>query len=378
MIRILFFILLILQAIPAQGAGSLAMPDAPALESSPKSKEIKKIAKLIEDPAERAKLLKTLKVMASVKEAEEKKKAGSIVDFIMPVLQFGVDGITVLLKELRKVPAVIVEFVDYLQSEENRSYLWTALFLWLPILIFAETLIERVHLWLWKRTPKRKGQQVAKPAYRKTFFATIKLFLPFLYPLMFLRFYVHNTTIQKWVVGFWFVLFLCRLLLLARRNLPLLEVQAPQRVSSKPVYVRYIAFFSSASLLAIGGVINLWDILNGRDTFLIPFFLFSFPLFILYFREWRVTRMPQHLEASKNLITAPHKLSSLINILIRYLPWVILSISIPVGLGKVVLGGDIWETYGYEDLETLILFAVFLMGRQRIDALNRFHFPKFK
>lgn len=74
MTRILFLLLFMLHAASCYASGSLSLPEPVIIESSPKSKEIKKIAHQLEDPVERAKLLKTLKVLASAQEAEEKKE----------------------------------------------------------------------------------------------------------------------------------------------------------------------------------------------------------------------------------------------------------------------------------------------------------------
>jgi small-conductance mechanosensitive channel len=103
-----------------------------------------------------------------------------------------------------------------------------------------------------------------------------------------------------------------------------------------------------------------------------------FPLLALYFKEWRFKEMPRHLAESKTLITAPFKIAPLINVFIRYLPWVLLLISIPLGIEKIFFDGSLWKIYGPESIETLLVLVIFLLGRRRIDALNKFRLPKFK
>lgn len=380
MARILFFFLALLQATVCFASGSLALPDSLLTESSPKSKEIRKIVKLLENPRERENLLKTLKVLAAAQEAEEKKKGESLASYMTPLIQWIMDGVSVFLINFKKIPVVATEFIDYLKIEDHRNDFWTALLIWFPILILIEMLFERLHLWLLRRAFEGENltEKVRDLAHSKSNYACAKLFLPFLYPMLFLPLYISHHPVRNWVTGFWIALFVSRMFLLGRKKLPALAIPSKKTPLPGQDFLMWFTVLALSLLLMAGGMINIWHIINGQDFFLTPLLLLAFPLFILYFREWRVKEMPGYLEASRSLATVPQKLAPLINLCIRYLPAFILVIVIPLCMNQIFFSGNLWKTYGVESLETLIVLIIFLKGRRYIDAGARLHLPKFQ
>jgi small-conductance mechanosensitive channel len=163
MVRLFFFIWVLFHVASSHASGSFAMPPSPAEPSAselpPKSQEIKKIAKLLENPQEREKLLKTLKILASAQEAQEKKESGSLGAYLMPVLQFGRDSASAFLNNLKKIPARLSGFMDYLKIKENRDHFLIALSLGFPLFLLIEFLFAWC-LWKWrlKRMPQYLGQ----------------------------------------------------------------------------------------------------------------------------------------------------------------------------------------------------------------------------
>lgn len=381
MVRILFLLLVLFQATSSFASGSLTLPDSPLMESSPQSKEIKKIVKQLENPLEREKLLKTLKVLAAAQEKEEKKRGGSLVAYITPIIQFGMDSASEIFTNLKKIPAVANEFIEYLKVEENRKDLWTALLLWLPILVLMAAFFEWIHVWLFKRhlaeiSSIEKGQEFVN---KKSNYAIFTLFLPFFYPISFLPLFISNHAVWNWVVGFWVFLFVIRIFLLDRKTLPLLPVITGEKHSPAwIVLLRYLAVGLAGIWVLVGSIFIVLRIKGGQDYILNPVLLMAFTVFVLWYREWKAKEMFGYLQDSKSLATAPKKLASLMNVLIRYLPVLFLLFSIPLIIDKVLFEGHLWETYGMESIGSLISLAVFMEGRRVIDVLSGYKLPKFQ
>jgi len=153
---------------------------------------------------------------------------------------------------------------------------------------------------------------------------------------------------------------------------------SPDAISKREAFVRVLGGVALWALL-MSGLNIILDIKSYGDDFVLNLIIFVFfPLLALYFREWRVKEMPRHLADSKTLITVPSTIASFTNVFIRYLPWVLLVVSIPLGIDKIFFEGNLWKIYGADSIETLIVLVIFLMGRRHINALNKFRIPKFK
>lgn len=383
MVRILLVLLFVLQAASSYASGSLVMSDAPILESSPKSKEIKKIVKLVEDPVERGKLLKTLKVLASAQEAEEKKRGGTLVAYLTPIIQYGMDSASAFFMNLKKIPGVANGVIDHFKIENNREDFWVAL-KWFPLLIIIGAILEGALTWFFQRRlitrqPLMEAEELIE---KKSTYAYMTLFYPFLYTLLFLPIFVASPSIGNWIIGFWLTLFGFRIFLLERKMSHIASLSSSkkrQEMSSK----------GGAFLRVLGGVL-LWAVLMsgfnivldiksyGDDFVLNLILLMSFPLLVLYFREWRANEMSRHLVDSRSLATTPQQIAPLMNLFIRYLPWLLLLASIPLGIDKVFSEGNLWETYGPESIETLFVLITFLWGRRQMDVLAQYKIPKGK
>jgi moderate conductance mechanosensitive channel len=385
MVRFFFLLLTFFLTTDGLASGSFSLPDTPPVESSPQSKEINKIAKLLEDPAEREKLVKTLKVLAAAQEKEEEKESRSLLSYIMPIVQFSVDTGSSAISNLKKVSSAIdafaVEaFVDYVKIEKNRNFFWAALLMWLPILIFIEVILERLFLWFLRRIfeTRKPTEKAKKRSSSRINYACAKLFLPFLCPMLFLPFYVTNESVRNWIVTFWVILFTSRLFILERKAVPMLAIGVTEEHSFMTNLWKWFVAYGLALLLFFGLSSILWNVENGRDFFLTPVLLTSFPFFIFGFREWNARGMPGYLDESRSLSTVPKKLAILTNICIRYLPIVLLGLMIPLVIDWIFFEGSLWRAYGVRSFITLLVLGVFLEGRRAIDALVNYQIPKFK
>ncbi|MBM3632438.1 MAG: mechanosensitive ion channel family protein [Alphaproteobacteria bacterium] len=380
MIRIFVFLLIIFQAFPCFASTSLVLPEVSQIEASPKSKEIKKIAKLIEDPIERAKLLKTLKVLASAQEAEEKKRSGSLVAYIAPFIQMSLDRVATFFKSLKKIPTIVNEVIDFLKVENNKDDFWKALQR-LPILILMGAFFEGILTLIFqRRLEERRTRKQTDVGERHTTYAYMTLFYPFLYSLLFLPLFVPNPSVGNWLLGFWLTIFAIRTLLLERK---LTQSQDTVLRSMEPgskgrTFLRVLGGVALWAIL-MSGINIVFDTKNYGEEFVTNLIIFiSFPLLVLYFREWRAQEMQRQLSEGKSLITAPHFIAPFVNIFIRYLPWVLFVISIPLAIDKIFFAGNLWEAYGSECIETFIVLFAFLVGRRYLDSLHKFQLPKFK
>ncbi len=379
MVRVLLFVLFFFQPVESLASGSFSLPESPAMGSSLQSKEIKKIANLLENPLEREKLLKTLKILAAAQEAEEEKKGGSLVSYFTPIIQFVMDSAATFLTDLKKVPLVAHGLIDYLKIEKNRDDFWAAL-MWFPLLVLIGGFLEVLFLWCFKRRLKEIEQktQAQELAHNKSAYAFMTLFLPFLCPLLALPLVVSNRAEGNWIIGLWLILFVIRVFLLDRKALPVLPMPTGEVPSRRRPFWIVLGGVALWAFFTIGMKIS-FDIKSYGEGFIFNLILLmSFPLLVLYFREWRVKEMPSYLEDSKTLSTVPKKVAPLLNLFIRYLPWLLLFIGIPVVIDKVFMGGSLWKNYGLESLGSLGVLVVFLGGRRRIEMLAQYKIPKFQ
>lgn len=377
MVRVLFLLLFFFQAADGLASGHLSLPEPPLMETSPQSKEIRKIAKLLENPLEREKLVKTLKVLAAAQETEEKKKGGSLVSYFTPIIQFVTESTATFVTNLKKIPLIADEVIDYVKVEKNRDDFWVAL-MWFPLLIVIGGLLEVIFIWCFKRRLEemKHPSQAQELANSKSAYAFMTLFLPFLCPLLALPLAVPNRAEGNWIMGLWLLLFAIRTFLLERRALPVVPLPTGETVSKRRPFLIVLGGVGLWALFAIGMKIS-FDIKSyGEDFIFNLILLMSFPLFVLYFREWRVKKMRGYLEDSKSLTTVPKRIAPLLNLFIRYLPWVFLTIGIPVIIDKVFMDGSLWKTYGLESLESLGVLAIFLWGRRRIEMMAHYKMPK--
>lgn len=387
MLRILFLLFLfLLQQTPCVlASGSLAMSGSPSLDptpsSSPGSQDIKKIVKALENPQERDKLVKTLKVLASAREAEEKKGGGSLTQYIMPVIQFGMDSVSSFLVSFGEVPKLVGGVIDFFGIQKNRDDFWAAL-RWFPLFIVIGTLLEGACGWFFRRRLESRQLERETSAFieKKNTYAYMALFYSFLYSLLFLPLFVSSPAIGNWIIGFWFTLSAVRLFRLGDKTS--FFVSASRTDPSSDTSSRRGPFLkvlggTALWVLLMSGLNVVFGIRSYGEDFLVNLMLFiSFPLLVLYFREWRVREMPRYLSDSSALATVPHKMAPLVNICIRYLPWLLLLMSIPLGVDKVFLKGSLWKSYSAQSFETLVVLVIFLWGRRRIDALAGYKIPK--
>jgi small-conductance mechanosensitive channel len=377
MVRVLLFLLFFFQPVESLASASFLLPESPATESSPQSQEIKKIAKLLENPLEREKLLKTLKVLAAAQEADEKKKGGSLVSYFMPIIQLTMDSGSTFWADLKKVPLVVYDLIDYLKIGKNRDDFWAAL-MWFPLLVLIGGFLEILFIWCFKLRLKEIGQkmQAREFANNKSAYALMTLFFPFLCPLLALPLAVPNREVGNWIMGLWLLLFVIRIFLLERKALPILPLPTEEPASKKGPFLIVLAGVGLWALVVMGMKISLGIKNYGKDFIFNLILLMSYPLLVLYFREWRVKKMPGYLEDSKILSTVPKRVARLLNLFIRYLPWLLLFIGIPVVIDKVFIDGNLWKNYGLESLGSLGALAIFLGGRHRIEMLAHYKMPK--
>lgn len=377
--RVIFFLFVLFQAVPILASGPISLPELPHKESQSNSKETKKIVKQLEDPEERQKIIKTLKALASVQEMEEKKKSRSLVSYINPFIQLTIDSAAAFLYNLEKIPTAVSGYIDYFKSEQNREDFWKAL-VWLPILILIGIFFERVHLWLLRRflEVRKLTAETLIAANRVANYAYLNLFLASLYPMLFLPLWVTNSSVRRWVVGFWIVIFTSRLLFLGKRTLLLPSVKPKEEHSLTTNICRY-SVTGALGLMLVGGLgLLIEKVQKGEDFFLTPLLLMSVPLFILWIRKWHVKGMLVYLIESKSFTTSPKKLASLINICIRHLPSLMLILTVPLVIDWVFFEGILWNTYGMEIVITLLILQVFLKARRWIESLVHYKIPKFQ
>lgn len=381
MIYVFLIFIYILQAIPSYGSGAISLPEPPMLEQSPKSKEIKKIAKIIEDPVEREKLLKTLKVLATAQEAEEKKHGISLVSYITPVVHFFTNYASTLFNAIKTVPNYANHLIEYFKVETNRENLWEAL-KWFPLLIMIGAIMEGCLVWFFRRRLMVQKRPLKPSRYHENehLYAYVRLFYPFLYSLLFLPLFVSNPIIGNWMIGFWLMLYAIRVFVHERKKWVYSQKLSEKRSSKVDSKGKFL-------IQLLGGV-SLWIILMsvlslglevkvyGNDFLIKLIIAMSFPLMVFYFREWRVKEMPKYLQQSNTLQTVPHKVAPIINLMIHYLPWVIFLVSIPLVINKIFFDSHLWEAYASACLETLLLLAIFLWGRANIDGIAQYELPK--
>jgi small-conductance mechanosensitive channel len=369
--RCAFFLLLFLfQLTPSIATGSFSLYESSQLESTPKSTETKKIIKQLENPEERQKILKILKVLATAQEMEEKKQPQPLITYLNPVFGWMKDTAAALVDNSGKVQAALSKSIDYFKNKENRVDFWMAL-LWLPALLLIEILFERMHVWLLNRSFKLS--LMIKTAKRvinsKADYASYKIFLPFLYPIMFIPLYIANPYVRDWVIGFWIILFAIRLFIFEKKTLPIFTNNLNKKSSPLQNMGVYMTVGFLASILGLGLGLIAVKVHNGQEFYLTPFLLMSVPLFIVYLRDWQTKGMVESLKESKNLTTTPQKLAPLINIVIRYIPLLILIFTIPLAVDWIFFKGNLWKNYGVENIATLLILSIFLKSRRYIESL---------
>jgi len=377
MVRVFYLFLFLFLTTNGLASGSFSLSNPPVMEPSLQSHEIKKIAKLLESPLEREKLVKTLKVLAAAQEKEEKKKEGSLVSYFGATVQFAMDSTTAFFANLKKISLAADGLIDYLRVKKNRDAFWTAL-MWFPLLIVIGGLLEAIFIWCFKRRPEeiKQRSQVQRLANNKSAYAFITLFLPFLYPLLALPLVVPNRVEGNWIIGLWLFLFVVRIFFLERITLPVLAAPTEEATLRKRPFLIVLVGVGLWALFATGIKISFGIKSYGDDFILNVILLMSFPILVLYFREWRVKKMPGYLEDSKNLSTVPKGIASSLNLIIRYLPWVLLIIGTPAIIDKAFMDGALWENYGLESIGSLGLLAAFLAGRRWIEGLAHYKMPK--
>jgi small-conductance mechanosensitive channel len=376
--RIFFVLFFLFQAIPSLASGSLSLYEPTQSDSISKSKETKKIIKQLEDPKEYQKLLKTLKALVVAQEMEEAKQAKPLVSHIGTAVQWVKDIALAILDNSNKLGSAFFKGIDYFKNERNRADFWFALIL-LPIFALLEMLFERLHLWLLNSSFKtnqlvRYTNKIVNSSARYAFY---KIFLPFLYPILFLPLYITNPYVRNWIVGFWVIFFITRLFILKNKTLPTFEKGIENEYS-----IKNIGHYLLASILGLMLVIGLGLIVvkvqAGQGFFLTPLLLMSVPLFFLCLREWQVKGMLERLQESKTLLTAPQKLAFLTNVFIQYIPIIILILTIPLAIDWVCFKKGLWEIYGAECVITLLILTIFMKGRSYIDTLNYYNIPKIQ
>lgn len=282
---------------------------------------------------------------------------------------------------LKKIPGLAQRVIDYFKTDQNRDDFWTAL-KWFPLLIVIGALLEGALTWFFQRRllTLESFMEPGDLNETRSTYAYMTLFYPFLYSLLFLPIFVSSSSIGNWIIGFWLTLFALRILILERKMSFLASKTSSKKAHEMPSkggpFLRVLAGVVLWALL-MSGLNILLNIKSYGEDFVLNLILFmSFPLLVLYFREWRTTEMPRHLADSKSLETAPHKIAPLMNLFIRYLPGLLLLISIPLGIDKVFFEGNLWESYGPESIETLIVLIVFLWGRRHIDISAHYKIPQ--
>jgi len=367
---VFFLLLCLFQLTPSIATDSFSLYEPSKLEAAPKSAETKKIIKQLENPEERQKVLKTLKVLATAQEMEEKKQPQPLITYLNPVFEWLKDTAIALVDNLGKVQAALSNYIDYFKNKENRVDFWMAL-LWLPVIFLVEILFERIHVWLLNRS--FKSSLMVKTATRiinsKADYASYKIFLPFLYSIMFIPLYITNPYVRDWVIGFWVILFAIRLFIFVKKTRPNFSNSLEKKSSPLRNMGVYIAAGFSASILGLGLGLIAVKVHNGQDFYLTPLLLMSVPLFIVYLRDWQIKGMAERLKESKNLTTTPQKLAPLINIVICYIPVLILIFSFPLAIDWIFFKGNLWKNYGVESIATLLVLSIFLKGRRYIESL---------
>jgi small-conductance mechanosensitive channel len=377
MVRILLLLFIIFQAAISHASGPLAMPEQPILETVPKSKEIKKVTKLLEDPLEREKLIKTLKVLASAQEAEEKKSGGSLTAYFMPIVRMVNDVTSTFFMSLQQVSIKFTEFIDYLKSEQNRKDLWLALLLWFPIFIVVGSLLEKLCIWFIRvtyqtRKKKKKSLTVFESKWN---YVGAKLVLPFIIPVLYTPLLPIDSLIKKWLIVFWVILYLVRITLQYKREVPILPISTSPEIINSISTTRNSLFVLLSGILVLGMGINVWDFIHN-DGFLLPSVLFIlFSYLALYLFEWQKGDMQNFLNDSRALPTVPHIIAPIINILIKWLPRAVLLAILPLGIDKILFEGSLWNQYTLETIGSLTILMVFLYGRFFIDSIAHLNLP---
>lgn|GEM_PF-1479775 len=388
----IWWIYIVWQALffPALASGPISLSEAPPLvEASAQAKDIKKVAKLLENPEERAKLLETLKVLAAAQEAEEKKKGASLVSYITPVIQEIRDRTVSFLKELKKIPNVFKKFIGYTKVETNRGYIGTAL-LWFPLLLGVSFLFETLQVWFLKRWLRATNQahmmihlkQSAQNLINsKSAYGFFTLFIPFLYSLLVFPLLAPNHDITNWLSGFLISWFIIRLFLLIKKPVPLINLldESKQEISLRKRWLENIAAGFMMTLFLGTSFMVIVNPLAYGEGFLINILLFmAYPLLILYFLEWRTQERAGYIEDSKSLSTVPLKVAPFINFIIYSLPWFLIFMGVLLMIDRVFYEGSAWKNYAGESIASLLIFEGFLIGRRYINQLTSYRIQKFK
>jgi len=138
------------------------------------------------------------------KKAEEKKREGSLVDYITPIIQFGVGSAVAFFTNLKKIPAVANGVKDFFKADKNREDFWAALKR-LPILIIIGALLEgTLAIFFRRRLDSRKANwDVSDFVVKQNTYAYMTLFYQFLYSLLFLRNFCAESI--YWKLDYWFL-----------------------------------------------------------------------------------------------------------------------------------------------------------------------------
>lgn len=382
MTRILLFLFLIIQATPGLASDPSLLPGASSVEASLKPAELRKIASLLENSAEREKLLKTLRALAAAQEAKESKKGSLLISYFTPIVDFCKDGASLFLTDLKKIPDLIKSIGDFFALEKNRDDFWAAV-MRLPLLIGIGILFEGGLAWFLRRRLVRKQADMteAELAEKKRAYAYIALFGSFLYSPLFLPFLASNSSVGNWIISLWLMVFAIRIIYLERKTPPfdlLADPEiSPQTHSKKMPFLLIVGSFfivAIALLFLLNSVFNIQSC--GGDFMFNLTLIMGFPLLVWHVREWKRKDIPRYLNESRTLATAPSNMAVPVNGCIRYLPWLLLGTIFFLILDKIFLGKGLWEAYRLETLGSFLMLFLFVEGRRRIDGLARYPLPK--
>lgn len=386
MARFIFLLLFLAQAFPGFASSSSNLIDPALDQPTLKSSELKKTVKLLEDPQERKKLLKTLKSLAVAQELEEKKQGRTLVGFLAPIVQFMMDNVSDFLDGLKKIPTAVKEGVDYLTVEKNRDTLWAALAS-LPLLLLLGWVFETVlnKIFRWRLSTSQRAWDPKEREEKERDYSLGAIYISSLLSLSFfflmLHFIIPDQAVLTWVTNMWGSLFVIRIILLCLKMTKLSQQPVTDVLLEMPKKGwRFVKFWSEIAIsVFLVSVVREWVVFGKYtgDSFIYFAVFAGVPFCILYLREWKAKEMQTYLEESKELITAPKVLRRVINFGIRYLPWGVLLIASLSGVRFIFSEESADRPLLAECIYSGLLLAFFLWGRRRIDDLSRYRLPNF-
>lgn len=344
-------------------------------EQSLKSEDFKKVEKLLENPQEWEKLLKTLKVLTAVKQAEEKKEGG-VVSYLTPIVQGITDGFANLGYGLKKIFHAFHGLVAYFTLEKNRQDVWAAL-MWFPLLVGIGAVFEGGLKWFLKRRLKAHAKilTLSEVDEKKQAYAYLSLLYPFLFSPFLLLIFMKSLSVAYWIMGLWIFLYSLRAFLLERslRLFPTAEGTASPGVKSQKGWL-FSRFFIGGLvlwLILVCGLDFFLDINHYKQDHLINIALFfSLPLFVLQLREWQIKKTPGYLAESCQLATAPKILVRPINICIRYFPWAFLTLGAIFVVSAAFFDAPSAQSGGLGCGLSFGVLLLFLWGRRTLNDLG--------